>query len=117
MGRDQGLWAMVVAAELTMLEGDGATETRVCGGPRVSIHLRVAQASGTSELGAREGVTRNGTTSGPPHRNRDPKRWPVRHHKGQRSRGERPKKRSRTVPETGDQNAKLCTGCRKGGHL
>ena len=32
---------------------------------------------------------------------------------GMRSR----KKRSRTVPETWDRNAELCTGCGKGGHL
>ena len=55
MGKCHGLWAMVVATELTMLEGGGPMETRACSGPQVSTHLRVAQASGTSERGAREG--------------------------------------------------------------
>ena len=117
-GRDLGLWATVVAAELTMLEGGGMTETGVCGAPRGSTSLRVAQASGTSELGARnlEGV--DSATGGPPQpRSRDPKRWPVRHREGQGSGNAQPKKRSRTVPETGDRNAELCTGCGKGGHL
>jgi len=78
----------------------------------------VAQASETSEPGARnsEGVD-NATGRPPQQRSRDPKRWPVRHHKGQGSGNAQPKKRSRTVPETGDQNAELCTGCGKGGHL
>ena len=118
VGRDPGLWAKVVAAELTMLEGGGMTEAGVCDGPRVSTHLRVAQASGTSELGARNSEGVGSATGGPSQqRSRDPKRWPVRHHKGQGSGNAQLKKRSRTVLETGDQNAELCTGCGKGGHL
>jgi hypothetical protein len=73
---DRGLWAMVVATELTMLEGGGQTETGACGAPQVRAHLRVAQASGTAELGSR--AEASGTTGGPlRQRNGDPKRWPV----------------------------------------
>ena len=113
---NQGLWATVVATELTMLEGGGQTETGACGAPQVRAHLRVAQASGTAELEPR--AEASGTTSGPlRQRNGDPKRWPVRHRDGLEGGSERSRKRSRTVSVTGDRNAELCTGCGKGGHL
>ena len=107
---------MVVAAELTMLEGGGLTETGVCGGPQVGAHLRAAQASGVAETGVGEGVT--SITGGPAQRmNRDPKRWPVRRRTGLGDGSEQARKRSRTVPEIGDRNVELCTECGKGGHL
>ena len=116
VGRDHGLWAMVVATELTMLEGGGPTETGACCGPQASTHLRVAQASGMAEMGVGEGV--KGSAGGPSQRrNRDPKRWPVSHRAGPDGGSERSRKQSRTVPEVGDRNAELCTGCGKGGHL
>ena len=105
-----------MAAELAMLEGGGQTETGACGAPQVRAHLRVAQASGTAELGPR--AEASGTTGGPlRQRNGDPKRWSVRHRDGLEGGSERSRKRSRTVSVTGDRNAELCTGCGKGGHL
>ena len=95
----------------------GQTETGACGAPQVCTHLRVAQeASGTTELGLRVGAS--GTTSGLlQQRNRDPKRWLVRHCDGLEGGSEQLRKQSCTVPAAGDQNTKLCMGCRKGRHL
>ena len=115
-GNNQGLQATAAATELTVLEGGSQTGTGACGAPHVRTHLRIAQASGTAELGTRAGAS--GTTSGLlKRRNGDPQRWPVRHHDRLEGGRDRPRKRSRTVPAAGDRNAELCTGCGKGGHL